>query len=360
MMRQVIRGLVLFGVLTAVVGSAVQAQTVPDQVTVRDRKDGSTKTYSGVFTLGPAGFQVLGTDKKVVATVNPDDVVKVAIGELPGVERTVILSLNAKEEKKDYAGAQAGYKDLLAKAAGAPERSKRYLQYKTLVNYNRVVDELDPDKGWKEKAEDVAKAWRGYLGDYPSGWEVWPAVRSYTRVQVELGKFDEAARAWEKLAANKELPPDAKVEAQLQQIDLNIRGKVYSNAALAAAELLKTATGARKERLIIYELAAKANGDPKQSLDAVEKIKAEMDKTKDASVHATGFSMMGEMYLVGGKARDAMWSFLWVETVLNQDRDEAFKAVSRLAVMFETNKDVADEDQARKYHEKLKRVRTSF
>ena len=357
MMRQAIRGLVLFGLLVAVVGSTGRAQNVPDVVTVRDRSSGSTKTVSGQYTLGPAGFQVIGGDKKVLATVNPDDVVKVAVGDLPGVEREPVLALIAKEGKKEYQEARTGYQDLLKKAPNAPAATKRYLQFKMAALSNKIADELDPEKGWKEKSEAAVAEWRGFLQDHAAGWELWPAVRSSTRVQIELGKFDTAATTWGKLATNKEIPPESKLEARLQEIDLNIRGKVYPNAAVTAGELVKTATGARKERLAIYELAAKAGGNEKP-LEAVEKIKAEMEKSKDPSVHATGYSMLGELYLAGGKPREAMWSFLWVETVLNQDRDEVFKAVVRLAHLFE--KDLSDPDQAAKYRDKLKRARASF
>lgn len=357
MRRQAIRGAVLLGLLTAVALSTARAQGPVDQVTVRDRKDGSTKVLSGTYTVGKDGFQVVGADKKAV-TINPDDVVKIAIGELPGIDRNIILGIMAKEDKKDYKTAYEDAKKALAGAAAAPERTKRYLTFRMIANNNHIVDELDADKGWKEKAEEISKDWRQFLQDYPVGWETWAAAKARTRVLVELGKFDEAAGTWTKLAASKDLPPDARLDAALQEIDLNIRAKVYAPAAVAAAELGKTAAGPRKERLAIYEIATKGAAGDKAALDAVTQIKAEMDKTKDPAVHATGFSMMAELYLLANKPRDAMWAFLWVETVLNQDRDEAFKAVVQLANLFETK--LMDEEQARKYRDKLKRLRLTF
>lgn len=353
MTRYAIRGLALVGLLAAAMTTA-RAQN-PDVVSVRDRKDNSVKKMSGTFTVSAAGFQVVGADKKASPPINPDDVVSIAIGDLTGVERGTINSLNTKEDNKKYGEALTGYKDA-AKATGLPERTQRYLRYKIAALNQKTVDEIDFDKGWKAKAEDAVKEWSVFLQDYKFGWEVWPATRTLTRTQVELGDFAAAARTWNRLGGNKELPPDARLEAQIQEIDLQIRGKLYSNAEPAAAELQKTANGAQKERLVIYQIAAKTGDKP---LEGVEKIKAEMEKTKDASVHATGFAMMGELYLAGGKPRDAMWAFLWVETVLNQDRDEAFKAVARLAGLFE-NGPLADEDQARKYRDKLKRLRLAF
>ena len=58
---------------------------------------------------------------KVVATVAPDDVVKVAIGDLAGVDRPVISGLNSKEDQKDYDAVRTGYLDLFKKSAAAPE-----------------------------------------------------------------------------------------------------------------------------------------------------------------------------------------------------------------------------------------------
>ena len=364
MMRQAFRGLGLMGLLAVMAGSAVRAQPEklpdpPDRVEWQNRKDGTLKLSSGLFTVSPAGFQVLSGDKldKVIATIDhPDDIVKVSIGELKDVPRGSIQSADTKEYKqKDYKGALKDYQEMLKKT-GLPERSQRYLDYKAAQMTTKVVDELDEGKGWKEESEKAVKVWSAFLSTHKTGWELWPAVRASTRLQIEQGKFDDAARTWRKITENKTMPAEAKLEAALQEIDLYIRGTKYASAAVPADTLVKTAVGAKKARLIIYAIAAKAGsgGTPLTGIDA---IKAEMEKTKDPSVHATGFSMMGELYLAGKKPREAMWMFLWVETVMNQDRDEVFKAMMRLTGLFAT---MMDEEQTAKYRDKLKRYRGNF
>ena len=67
--------------------------------------------------------------------------------------------------------------------------------------------------------------------------------------------------------------------------------------------------------------------------------------------------MLGELYLAAGKPREAMWAFLWVETVYNADKDEAFKAVCRLVEAFKAQ---MDDDRARGYREKVRRFRSTF
>lgn len=355
MTRHALRGLVLFVPLGLFAASEARAQDAPDRVTVRNPKDGTTRTFDGQLTVSAAGFQVVA-GKKVAATFHPDDVVKVAIGDLPGVDRGQMLATVAKEEKRDWDGARAGYEDLLKKAPAGQDRTKRYLTFKKALMAHRAVDELDYEKGWKERSDAMAKTWADFLLDPKTTWEVWPAVRAVSRVYTERGEFAEAARTWARVAKNAELPPDARAEAALQEIDFQIRAKQYAPALAATGELLKSAVGTQKERLTIYQLAARAGSDNKLP-EGVEQIKAEMNKSKDATTHATGYSLMGELYAAAGKPRDAMWSFLWVETVLNQDREEVFKAVARLAALFEQQ---ADEDQVKKYRDKLKRHRTSF
>jgi hypothetical protein len=67
--------------------------------------------------------------------------------------------------------------------------------------------------------------------------------------------------------------------------------------------------------------------------------------------------MIGELHLLAGKHREAMWAFLWVETVYNADRYDALKAMCRLAEVFRSQ---ADEDRAKSYREKIRRFREGF
>jgi hypothetical protein len=165
------------------------------------------------------------------------------------------------------------------------------------------------------------------------------------------------ARAWAALAKTGELPPNLVTEAALQEIDAQIRSKAGATAEVAARNLGKGALpGATKDKLAIYEAAAKAitGGDPQSGLKDIEdKIVA----TKDPGVRAVGHAMRGELYLAANKPREAMWEFLWVETVYNADKDEVLKALSRLVDVF---KALMDEDRSKAYRDKIRRLRTAF
>ena len=91
MLRQATRGVAFLVLFASVLDSASRGQqpAAADRVYYRDKKDGSVKQVEGELKASPSGFQVVNTDKKVVATVSPSDVIRVVPGEIP-VPWTVI------------------------------------------------------------------------------------------------------------------------------------------------------------------------------------------------------------------------------------------------------------------------------
>lgn len=370
MIRQAVRGLLALATVTLALDAAArQPGGAPDKIVIRDKdkKDGTTKSYEGFLVFGPTGLQVVGTDKKVlVPNVPPADVVKVSpAGDIPGADRSAILALLTAEDKAkgraDYEKARLGYDELRKKAGGAPARTRRYLDFKYAQIATRVADETGYDERWAEAAGEASKAWADFVtnADYKGSWEMWPATRAATRINAEMNKFDEAARAWGRLTKkDADLPPDLRLEASIQEIDAQIRSRVGAGAAQKSAEVLgKTApAGLAKDRLAIYEIAAGAVANSDFDKGAKD-IEAKIAATKDPVVRGAGYSMLGEIHLAAGRPRDAMWSFLWVETVYNTDRDEAFRALCRLVEAFKAQN---DEDRVRAYQEKLQRARGAF
>lgn len=366
MYAKLVRGsLLLMG--CAIVLNAATAQqptTTPDKIVVRDKdkKDGSTKTYDGILKPAPAGYQIISADGKVLATVSPVDIVKVTPGDPTGVDRLALLAMINTEEKKtrkDYETAKLGYIDLIAKAASAPPKTKQYLAFKKALVSTHILDELDDDE-WSKQVEPVSKEWSEFLSEYKTGWELWPAARTCARLYAETNKYAEVEKIWKQLTAKEvELPADLKQAAALLMIDAQIRqgGNVLSTASLKADELAKTAVGVvAKDKLAIYSKVAAAGNNPSpETLAAtVKEIEDKIAASKEPAVREAGYSMMGELYLAAKRPRDAMWSFLWVETVYNQDKDEVLKALVRLDQIF---KNQMDDDHEKMTKEKLRQLR---
>jgi hypothetical protein len=84
-----------------------------------------------------------------------------------------VLALISSEEKKtkaEYEKAKLGYADLQKKAVNAPERTKRYVDFKLALMTTRVADESADDENWGALAAEAVKAWSGFLADYKTGW----------------------------------------------------------------------------------------------------------------------------------------------------------------------------------------------
>ena len=209
--------------------------------------------------------------------------------------------------------------------------------------------------------EPVAKEWDDFINDYKTGWELWSAAQTAARLYTGLNKYRDAERMWKRLAGKDyELPADLRLEATLEMIDAQVRGGALASAATSAeAELKKDNPALVKEKLAIYARAGLVGENPAPgTLDAaVKDIEKLIAASKDKSVQAVGFSMIGELYLASKKPRDAMWAFLWVETVYNTDKDEVFSSVVRLKQCF---KDQMDDDREKAYQEKIRRLRQQF
>jgi hypothetical protein len=338
----------------AFVGVALGQPTAgPDRVYYSPKKGAPAKEEDAELKADAAGVKVI-SNGKVSATVTAAEIVRTYPLDIPGLDRATAFEPIRLEVARDWEKSRAAYEGIKEKfKANPPERLRKWLAFRIAYTTTRGADDTPADSGWKDKAEAGLKLLTDYLADYPTGWEAWAATRTAARVSHELGKSEAAARMWAKAGKAADITPDLRVEAAYQEADALMRAGRYTEAASKASEAVpKAAPGAPKERLNLIVLAAKAaESNP---LDGVAAVEAEIGKTKDAAVRATGFALVGELYLAAKKPREAMWSLLWVEVVYNQDKEEVAKALARLSEVF---KQLGDEDRERNYQDRMRRNR---
>jgi hypothetical protein len=359
MIRLAARGVVVLVLTAAVLDSAGRGQPAgtPDKVYYRDKKDGSVRSTEGELKPTPAGYQVL-SGGKVVLTVSPADIVRVIPGDLPGLDRLKdVLPQVTLEEKKEWEKARVNYLEQKKKLGAPADKTRRYLEYKVALASAKVADEAREEDGWKQKAEEAVRLLELFLTEYKSGWEVWSVGRTLARLQSDLDKHPDAAATWGRLARSPDVPADLQREAAFQEVDCLVRGQRYTDASARLAELAKGAGGGpAAERAAIYQLAVKA-AVAQAPLDAVGPVEKAIGESKDPVARATGYSMLGELFLAGGKPRDAMWSLLWVEVVYSQDKDLVAKAMNRLVEIFRQQ---GDEERVRAYRDRLREFRSGL
>jgi hypothetical protein len=174
---------------------------------------------------------------------------------------------------------------------------------------------------------------------------------------MELGDFAKAAVLLGELAGVPDLPRDLKYDARLAEAAALIRA---GQAAKAEGELSQLAAdkdlpvGPLKDRATVLQAAARAQG--KRTADEAAKLRSAVDAVKDPSAKAVGYNFLGDAYLALGNPREAMWSYLWVDAVFNQDVDERVLAVGKLPEVFE-RLGGAEKDKAAQFRERLPRVR---
>lgn len=353
MIRSAARGALVLLLIAAVLDASRAQPANPDKVYYRDKKDGTIRSSDGEVKSGPTGYQIVAG--KTVVSVSPLDVIRVVPGDMPPIDRKDIQAQVTLEERKEWGKARDGY-DAMKKAAKGPgDKANRFLEYKLVTTTARAADEAKDFESWKPRAEEAVGMLASFLTGSRAGWEAWAATRSAANLQAELDKFDAVAKLWADLGAT--VQGELKNEAALYEIDAKLRAKRYEDVkGMAEKQLGAVLGGPMKQRLAIYQIAgAKALTAPAEGISLIE---AEIAKTQDAAVRATGYSVIGELHLAGDKpnARDAMWAFLWVEVVYNQDKEDVLMAMVRLATVFSLQ---GDEERAKAYHEKARRLRAS-
>lgn len=350
MIRLAARGGLALALIAVVIGSAARGQPALPRVEYRDPKDGQIHTTDSEIKAGAVGYQIVPSGSKIPISLAPANIIRVFPGELPGLDRNKdIVPLFDAEKKGDTAKALTGYEELRKRPGLTDARTRQFLEFKRAILSAQLADAA-AEAGWKDRATEAAGLLDAYLGQYQTGWELWPLARTYARLQLQLGQPAKAADMWARLTRMEvELPADLRVEAGLQEVDSLIRARDWSVAG-TRAKAVAAGTGPAKERATIYQIAAQTGTGTQAA--GVKLIEDQLAKTKDPAVRATGYEMIGELYLAAKKPRDAMWAYLWVEVVYNQDRDEVAKAMIRLAEVFAEQ---GDEERAKTYREKLLR-----
>jgi len=378
---------VLLPAFTACLVALPAAAQVSDRIFYHDRaQEGKVVTVDGEAKESAASVQVLAPDKKVKATISAADMVRIDYGAAPGIDRTGQLAAITLESGGDAAKAAGEYRKLLAvPGATANPKSKRYLEFRELHWSAKIADAKVGDE-FKLEGKKVADRLLAFSKANAASWEVWTTARTAARYFCELEDPAAAADAISVLGRNAGLTPELRHEARLVEVGYLFR----ANKRLDAEAVLKDlagdkdfpATGPLRERWGIFEEVLKAPlpppdakpGDapvPQEEVDArvakvkeaAAKIESLIAKAKDLHARGAGYSALGEVLIRHGLLREAMWAYLWVDVVYNQDRDEQVKAVNRLVQIFDGLKEKektgdGEKDRAETYRDRLPRIRS--
>jgi hypothetical protein len=315
--------------------AAAPAAAEDGKVTCRDRGARGVQAVSGrIESESVAGVRVNG---KMVSSADVVDV----LYDVPGAIRLDYNSAAGAEAARP-ADALKGYEALLRNPAVQGSKFlKRHLEYKLAALAAARADE------GAEQLQKAVAALEKFKKDHPDAWQLVPLTRTLGRLLLEKEPPDpDAARkAYDDLARAKDAPADVQQEFTFLVIDLLLQAGKPAEAQQRLAAL-----PADNPRVQVYRLGVQAA--PGKLAETAQRLEDFIDKTADPSLKAAAYNMLGDCYRRDpAHKKDALYAYLWVDVIYNQDPVESAKAVGRLADLFQ---ELKDDERAKKYRDRLK------
>jgi len=320
-----------------------------DKVERRDKKAGSINVSGKILEESAAGVRIKPQGLGKEETIPSSDIVRVTYADMPANASLALGKLAPDEANRNYPVLLKGYEGVqaLPELKSAPPGARRYIDYRVASLRAYAAD-------GDEQLKEAAKGLADFAAANPDSWEYPHAVRQLARLQADMGDYAAAAKTFETLKAAPNLPAEFRQEAIAALIDLAFQSEDYPAGEARIKEVLADAktSGPLKARADLYQLGIEgAKGD---LAAAVKRIEDAIAKASDPSLKALAYNVLGDVYLAHKQRRNAMWSYLYVDLIYNQDRGEHAKALTRLIKIFDLEK---DEEKVKLFKEKLARSR---
>lgn len=326
---------------------AVYSVAAQDRVTYLDRssKTGATLLKSGTITGEDPGKVTLSSGDARRSDVPVSDIIDIAYDGEPTAEMN---AARTAERERKYDVALAGYADALRKSPSDKKLLRRHLEYKIAE-----MRTAQADAGVNPAA--ALDALRQFLKTHPDSRQSLAAYDNLGRLLVTarqpinevveaLGGIRSKYGTDSKEVANRcdllrsdLILQDLELTAQKEGMDA-AKSKA-ATAAKAIAELVTIADRSAQPDLLARQTYCQALNNPASgTLAAWEtQLKTTDDPHSRASIHLT----RGDYYRLTQNYKEAMWDYLWVDTVYFADRHQQARALFQLIDVFDKLGDAA-------------------
>lgn len=329
-----------------------------DEITYFDRAKKKEEVHRGIIQQDSLTGLVcrVGTTANTV-TLPAADIIDVRYGFRPAVrsvydrarfaDTKIDESETAEDRLKNYDDALKRYQDLLKEKDIIDSTSAmRHIQYR-IARLNVKLAEDDPAKG-----DAAIAALDKFVKEHPDCWQFSGAVRLLGQMQEDRGDLAAAQKTYDLMASRLEAPRELRLEFQMESVRNLVSTKQYP---AAEKMLTQVATTLPKDdplllRVQVYqaECQAAANKfvEARAKLDKVLAMEEADNITKGLAHNVLGDCLRGT-----GKMEEAFWSYLWVDVVYNDSRQEQARALYQLSKLFEQVK--KDSNRAQQCRERL-------
>lgn len=331
-------------------GAFAQDKTAADRIERRDKKGGTSNLTGRILEETPAGIKVRPDGKAKDVEIPSNEIQRIVYGDYSNPLAKALGTAATTEASGNYPALVQQYEAMVAlpdyKAPTVGPAARRYIEFR-LAQARAGAAETD------EQVKAAARGLAEFAAAHPTGWQYPHALRQLGRLQADLGETAAATKTFDTLE-KAAVPAEFKAEATAALIDIAFQGDKKDEAKARLDRILGDAGAptALKDRANLYQIAL--GGTAGDVTATVKKIEEMIAKAQDPGLRGLAYNVLGDLYLAKGQKRDAMWSYLWVDQVYNQDRGEHLKAMTRLIKIF---KDDMDPDKVKMYQDKVNRTR---
>jgi TolA-binding protein len=169
---------------------------------------------------------------------------------------------------------------------------------------------------------------------HPNSWQITRALRLLGDLLLAQKQYGEAEATFKELAGA-DVDEATREDAELRAARVSLRAGKHAEAQGKLQALVskfpKGSLSAVRARIAQAEcLSAGKKADEARTV-----LKQVLNETKDKSLKAAAYNALGESFVQAKLYKDALWEFLWVDEIYNQDKAERAKALYYLWFVFD-------------------------
>jgi hypothetical protein len=260
-------------------------------------------------------------------------------------ERALKQGTRPKDRATFLDDALKGYKELDAQLLNVPA-AHRYMQFK-IAEVLAIQAQDD-----SSKADAAIAALSAFQKDFPSGWEVAPALKLLAKLQEDKGDSAGAMETYRSLAKVPGIPAEVRQESTVLVARALLRASKPADAEAELKGLQAKMSTTDPQRPNVEVFLAQCRLAQGQLGQVEAPLRAALQNTSDAAVRAAAHNLLGDYYLAKGQPEPAFWEYLYVDTLYTQEREEHAKALYHLSRLFDKVK--RDPTRAKQCAERLK------
>jgi tetratricopeptide (TPR) repeat protein len=240
-----------------------------------------------------------------------------------------VESGDAAKRKTAISTAIAKYRETIKEMKPPHDNAIRTIRYRIAVLTLRQAQEV------KAPLTDALGEMQRFRTDYANSWQISHVMPLIAQTQMDAGDFKAAAATFEEMAEMAALPADVKTNAELMVVQVAVRANDIPTAQKKLAALEKKAAGNPKFASRVKMAKAEVMVGLKQTDEAMKLLHQVVKENNDKDIKALAHNTLGECLFKATRYNEALWEFIWVDTVFNQDKNQHAKALYYLWKTFE-------------------------